>query len=147
MTNIIADSSLITGVVFVTTTIALTYFVVSYCSIKAEKENLSMKLMTLDALYKDDIANKCLDIAHLRAQIKEKEQIVVEPGGLLVFKAKRAQGAPPLRLYDIKEAIVIADTRANAIKILTEQDGIINDGWWTLVDIIKPEVIIKEVIP
>ena len=132
---------------FISAVVFFAFLITSYFRVKAENKNLKMKLITLDALYTDDITNKCLDIAHLRAQIKEKEQIVVEPGGLLIFKAKRAQGAPPLRLYDIKEAIVIADTRANAIKILTEQDGIINDGWWTLVDITKPEVIIKEVIP
>lgn len=119
--------------------------ITSYLRVKAENKSLKMKLITLDALYTDDITNKCLDIAHLKAQIKETA--IAEPSGLLVFKAKRAPNAPSLKTYDIKEAIVIAATRAAAMKLLKEQKEIKQDDWWILVDITQPKVIIKEVIP
>lgn len=130
---------------FISAVVLFSFLITSYFRVKAENESLKMKLITLDALYKDDMANKCMDIAHLRAQVKETT--IAEPGGLLVFKAKRAPGAPPLRLYDITEAIIIADTRAAAMKLLQERTDITKDNWWILVDITEPEIIVKEVIP
>ena len=126
----------------------LSVFVISYLRLREERNVLAMKVTTLEVFYQDVIGNQCLDIAHLKAQVKEQSTPeTAEPKGMLVFKAKRAPGAPPLRLYDIKEAVVIANTRADAIKILKEQANVTDDDWWLLVDVTQPEVIVKEVVP
>ena len=59
--------------------------------------------------------------------------------GWNIFLVRRNASAPPLSLYDMQSAIVIAQTYSEVIDILKENDSFVDDEWWDIVQIFVNE--------